>query len=624
MNKVPTVTLAALLLALPFALRAADALPPFSWDHVPVYAHVGKTSDDFTPAQLDFLAKHFNFITIEKHQASHKHGSTEEGFAVAAREIKQRNPRAKVLFYWNASLDTSSNRGGYNAMRTFPAGGFLKDSQGEPVMRRKTVPNYDLTQPDVRDWWSDAAAKAVREYGADGIFADAMGQREDKGIDDKRFAALVAGRVALLAETRRKIGPDKLIIYNGLMKDDPKKLLRFADGAMIESFVHPNYGDSKELVATFFEATRAAARDGKIVVLKGWPRFTFRQPEMMQKPHAELARLARERITFPLACFLVAAEPNCCFCCTWGYREMHGTFDWYPEFDKPLGPPKGEAKRTGWIYQREFAHALQWCLTGKEAHAQKAMAILNAWSTTLKTVSGHDTKLLIGMEGVKLCNAAELMRHTCAGWRAEDQKRFEHLLRQVFYPPIKDFFPRANGNGDASMIQTMPAMGIYLDDRAMFDRAVDYYLKGEGNGAIRNYVNALGECQESGRDQAHTRMGRGFLGCACEMAWKQGVDLYGASSNRLAVGFEYTAKYNLGHDVPYEPYRSFEGAYFNRSISPKARGRFAPIYERIVYHYHGRKGLEMPYSRQVVAKGGIEGRGGAHVPWGTLMFAKSP
>jgi len=349
--------LVALLLLAPLAaLRADDAPPPFSWDHVPVYAHVGKTSGDFTPEQLDFLAKHFDFITIEKAQASHKYGNTEKGFAAAAREIKKRNPKAKVLFYWNASLDTSSRRGIYQAMRTFPADGFLRDSKGKPVLRRKTVPNYDLTRQDVRDWWSDAAAKAVREYGADGIFADAMGQRKD-GLDDKKVAALVAARVAMLEETRRKIGSDKLIIYNGLMKDDPKKLLQFADGAMIESFCHPKTGDSKEELAAYFEATHAAANDGKIVILKGWPGFSFREKDMMQKPHAELARLAKERITFPLACFLIAAERNCYFCYTWGYREMHGTFDWYPEFDKPLGPPLGEAKQDGWNCQRDFAHA---------------------------------------------------------------------------------------------------------------------------------------------------------------------------------------------------------------------------------------------------------------------------
>ena len=345
------------LLAQISANHAADAMPTFSWDHVPVYAHVGKRADDFTAEELDFLAKHFDFITIEKDQASGKHGSTEAGFTVAAREIKARNPNAKVLFYWNASLDTSSGRGDYQAMQTFPVDAYLKNGEGKPVMRRKTVPNYDLTRQDVRDWWSDAAAKAVREYGADGIFADAMGQDRAKGMSDEQFTALVAARVALLDETRRKIGPDKLLVYNGLMKDDPKKLLQFADGAMIERFGHFDTGSSKEQIAAFFEATHAAAQDGKIVVLKGWPGFSYREPEVNKTPHDELVLLAKERITFSLACFLVAAEPNCYFCYTWGYREKHGTFDWYPEFDKPLGPPQGEAKKDGWTYQREFAHA---------------------------------------------------------------------------------------------------------------------------------------------------------------------------------------------------------------------------------------------------------------------------
>ena len=156
-------------------------------------------------------------------------------------------------------------------------------------------------------------------------------------------------------------------------------------------------------------------------------------------------------------------------------------------------------------------------------------------------------------------NAAEIIRHTQAGWSDNDQRLFEHLLRNVFYPIIKDFYPAANGNWDAAMIQTMLAIGVFLDDREMFQRAVDYYLNGQENGAIRHYINDFGECQESGRDQAHTQRGLGYPGCAAEIAWKQCVDLYGAYGNRLALGFEYTAKYNLGHDVPYEPYRSHAG-----------------------------------------------------------------
>ncbi|MFT5131337.1 MAG: hypothetical protein ACI8W8_004973, partial [Rhodothermales bacterium] len=93
------------------------------------------------------------------------------------------------------------------------------------------------------------------------------------------------------------------------------------------------------------------------------------------------------------------------------------------------------------------------------------------------------------------------------------------MLRRVFYPVIKDFYPTANGNWDASMIQTMIAMGIFLDDRPMFERAVAYYRQGKGNGAIEKYLNDFGERQESGRDQLHVQMGLGFLACSCEMAW---------------------------------------------------------------------------------------------------------
>ncbi|GAB6167496.1 alginate lyase family protein [Thermostilla marina] len=271
-----------------------------------------------------------------------------------------------------------------------------------------------------------------------------------------------------------------------------------------------------------------------------------------------------------------------------------------------------------------YSHAIQWYVTGNKAHAEKAIEILDAYAKTVRSIGGHDAKLLVGMVGITYTNAAEILRHTPSGWPEESRRRFERFLREQFYAVIEDFYPSANGNWDASMIQTMMAMGVFLDDRAMFKRAVDYYLNGVGNGAVRNYINEFGECQESGRDQAHTQMGLGYLGCAAGIAWKQGIDLYGAYDNRLAKGFEYTAKYNLGHDVPYVPYRSYEGRYFYRSISDKARGRFSSIYERVYHHYHDRAGLEMPFTRQVVAQIRPEPWSGAHASWGTLMHASGP
>ncbi|QDU88866.1 Alginate lyase [Pirellulimonas nuda] len=271
-----------------------------------------------------------------------------------------------------------------------------------------------------------------------------------------------------------------------------------------------------------------------------------------------------------------------------------------------------------------YTHALHWALSGDERHARKAAEIIDAWSSTLETVTNHDARLLVGMTGHKYCNAAELLRHTWDGWPEPAQQKFRDMLNQVWYPIIKDFYPSANGNWDASMLQTMIAMGVFLEDRTMFDRAVNYFLDGDGNGAVRNYFNDFGECQESGRDQAHTQMGLEFLSNTCETAWTQGVDLYGAYDNRLLKGFEYTAKYNLGFDVPYERYTSFEGRYDYKSISRDSRGRLRPMYDKVYNHYHNRKGLAAEYTKQAALKD-RRGRGSnGAMPWDALMYADPP
>ncbi|MGB2823420.1 MAG: putative glycoside hydrolase [Phycisphaerae bacterium] len=356
MKRTAFLVLAALLPAPLAALHAADALPPFSWHRVPVYAHVGKSSGDFTSEQLDFLAKHFGFIAVEKGQSIRKRGDTEAGIAEAARQIKRRNPRAKVLFYWNTFLDYPL----YKASRSLPADWHLKNRERKPLLVRNSVPAYDLTRADMRAWWSNTAVAAVRNGAADGIFADALLQVTAPGkrklLGDEKYRELNNGLVAMLKETRRKLGPDATILYNGLRGRGGAEFLPLASGAMIEHFGHFS-GVGKEKMAEDLDAMSAAARAGKIVCLKAWPGFSWQDAELMRKPHTELVRLARERLVFPLACFLVAAESNCYFCYTWGYRETDGTFDWYPEFDKPLGPPEGKAKRTGWTYHRGFAHA---------------------------------------------------------------------------------------------------------------------------------------------------------------------------------------------------------------------------------------------------------------------------
>ncbi|MGE9269336.1 MAG: alginate lyase family protein [Verrucomicrobiales bacterium] len=269
-----------------------------------------------------------------------------------------------------------------------------------------------------------------------------------------------------------------------------------------------------------------------------------------------------------------------------------------------------------------YSHALCWALSGNESPAEKASEILHAWASTLETIENHDAKLLVGMAGHRFCDAAELLKHTWGKWPLERQKRFNQMLREVFYPIIEDFYPTANGNWDAAMIQTMLAMGVYLDDHAMFKRAQHHIQSNETNGSIPMYFKKSGQCQESGRDQAHTQMGLEFLLNSCEIAWNQGIDLYATSDDRLRKGFEYTAKYNLGFDVPYESYRSFKGRYTYRSISDDSRGRLRDMYEKAYHHYHHRRGLEMPFTEQAIQSTRPETGERSGVLWSTLMYAR--
>lgn len=274
-----------------------------------------------------------------------------------------------------------------------------------------------------------------------------------------------------------------------------------------------------------------------------------------------------------------------------------------------------------------YTHALIWSIGGEEAHAEKAAEILDAWSGKLEKIANHDAKLLIGMSGYHYCQAAELLKHTWDHWPEKKQKQFRKMMLEIWYPVIEDFHPSANGNWDASMMQLVIGMGVHLDDQKLIDRSVDYFRNGKGNGAIGNYFNEFGECQESGRDQNHTQMGLEFLSNTCQTAWIQGIDLYSEKDNRLLKGFEYTAKYNLGENVPYERYRSFDGRYDYKEISDVSRGRLRPMYEKVLRHYRDRQNIPAPFTQRAAAllrKKATSRRRKTSLLIDLLMFANAP
>lgn len=332
--------------------------PQFSWDRVPLNLHFGKRRGDLTDQEIEFIADQSSFICLEKSHGRDAHGSTEAGIADTARRIVQRNPKAKVLFYFNAFI----NWPGYQAFESYEDRWTLRDSNGEIVTHPSGTPRPDPSIPAFREWWSDVVVKANETAPLSGVFIDAIPQALSpqlaRAVGSNKAAEIVDGLKKMIRLTKRKLGPDRIVLVNGLRDVSYREVLDWEgiDGVMIEHFGEFR-STSPESMKTDLESISLAASKGKFVVLKGWPGFHWLDREMMRKPSDQLLRLARERIDFPLACFLVAAQPGCHFCYSWGYTSDHGMLESYPEFNRKLGRPLGNATWEGLTAKRKFEHA---------------------------------------------------------------------------------------------------------------------------------------------------------------------------------------------------------------------------------------------------------------------------
>ena len=228
--------------------------------------------------------------------------------------------------------------------------------------------------------------------------------------------------------------------------------------------------------------------------------------------------------------------------------------------------------------------ALLWYLTDNKAYADKAMEVLNAWSPVLWDFDDNDAKLLAAWTGHLLCNAAEILRYTKSGWQEKDIESFTNLMMTVYYPLIRFYYPQANGNWDGAIIHSILAIAVFTDNREMFDNAIDHFLHGPVNGSIFKYIYPSGQCQESTRDQGHVQLGLGEFAGAAQVAFTQGVDLFSIADNRIAVGFEYTARFVLG-----------EKPQCYGVISERAKN-LRDDYEYVYRHYSS-IGVEVPWTK---------------------------
>ncbi|MEH0421679.1 alginate lyase family protein [Streptomyces sp. B21-083] len=296
-----------------------------------------------------------------------------------------------------------------------------------------------------------------------------------------------------------------------------------------------------------------------------------------------------------------------------------------------------------------YQNALRWHVTGESVYGDTAVAILNAWSARLTEVAGSaDRFLAAGLYGYQFANAAELVRDHVDF----DLARFQKMMLDVFYPLSEDFLANHNGavitnywaNWDLTAIACVLAVGILCDDRAKIDRAVEYFKHGAGMGSVKNAIpvvyddQGLGEWVEAGRDQGHALLGVGLMGTVCEMAWNQGIDLYGYDDSRFLKGAQYVARWSMGGEVPYTANTRRKGAVGGWSGSASATraagvdpAMTRPIWAMIANHYTKRRGLSATYLTRVAAQASPEGGGGDYGPnsggydqlgFGTLAFTR--
>jgi hypothetical protein len=136
-----------------------------------------------------------------------------------------------------------------------------------------------------------------------------------------------------------------------------------------------------------------------------------------------------------------------------------------------------------------YYNAIQWYVTGDSRHADKAVEIFNSW-TNLTSVTSGGTDSLSGGVGYIMIEAAELIKSTYSGWAPAEIDAFKAMLVYPGYSTTsapsgtKTFYwmsyqgdPGRHGNQGLSGWRTVMAMGIFLDNEIMYDRALRH-LKG--------------------------------------------------------------------------------------------------------------------------------------------------
>jgi hypothetical protein len=277
-----------------------------------------------------------------------------------------------------------------------------------------------------------------------------------------------------------------------------------------------------------------------------------------------------------------------------------------------------------------YSQAIAWHVTGNTRYARNAIRIMNAWAATL--TGGHTNRngpIQAAWSASVWPRAAEIIRYTTDFWPPEEIARFQKMLREQYVPSLTEGSDE-NGNKELAMAEALINVGVFNDDRALFEagvrmwrgRAPAYiYLATDGpkpvlppNGEMPFWGNkgkstpfVDGLLQESMRDAHHANMGFSSMVNAAETARQQGLDLYAEQGARIMAAMEWQAQFLPPNNAP--PPENLEFS-------------LQPTWEIAYNHFHHRLGQSLPRIAKVIPGNRPTGADMNHMVWETLTHGE--
>ncbi|MFP5041454.1 alginate lyase family protein [Parasediminibacterium sp. JCM 36343] len=256
--------------------------------------------------------------------------------------------------------------------------------------------------------------------------------------------------------------------------------------------------------------------------------------------------------------------------------------------------------RSQWLNDMQAIHHLtfMWVFTKDADYAKKATEMLNDWAVTNTFWGGDEAILDLGDWVQYYATAADILKSTYPGWTASTTANVRNYFANVLWPTLDVPNPVRGANQGADAIKAAIGIAVFLDDSVKFNQAIAS-LRGDPAGGLGNSLSN-GQVGDCGRDEGHTAGQIWNLAWAAEVAWKQGIDIFGDLDNRLQKTEELYARYNIDTSgVKYIRFGNPYECYWNKFGWTGNARRSSPSYNIIQAAYAIRKSIPTPYTEKL-------------------------